>query len=97
MLVIHDLDVLFILPANNRETVSSAIPVWQFVTVAAKVMIAEQQSGSIEPGKNADMILFAQNPLQYIGVIRDVRLVIKGDRYFIPAQLYKAVGIKPFN
>ena len=64
---------------------------------SARLMNASNQSGSIAPGKWADMVLLSANPLEDISALRTTRLVFKGDRYFKPSQMYEAVGIKPFN
>jgi imidazolonepropionase-like amidohydrolase len=64
---------------------------------AAEVMGDSELSGSISPGKRADMVLLAENPLEDIAAVRSARLVFKGDRYFESNQLYQAIGIKPFQ
>ena len=51
----------------------------------------------ITPGKNADFVLLAGNPLQDISAVRRPVAVFKGDRWYDPARLYEAVGIRPFT
>jgi imidazolonepropionase-like amidohydrolase len=49
---------------------------------AARTMGADRDSGSIEPGKYADVIAVGGDPLRHIDVLRDPKLVIKhGQRY----------------
>jgi imidazolonepropionase-like amidohydrolase len=64
---------------------------------SAKVMGAEEHSGSIAIGKLADMVLLRGNPLDDIAAVRKPVLVIKGDHSYDPNALYTAIGIKPFN
>jgi len=52
--------------------------------------------GSIEPGKFADFLLVAGNPLEDISAIRQIRLVSRGGVIYFPAEIYTALGIKPF-
>ncbi|MFN3607744.1 MAG: Rid family hydrolase [Hyphomonas sp.] len=53
--------------------------------------------GAIEPGKLADFVLLAGNPLQDINAIRTPRMVVRdGDVYF-PSEIYEALSVKPFS
>jgi imidazolonepropionase-like amidohydrolase len=56
----------------------------------------DERTGSIEVGKDADLILIDGNPLDDISAVRRATLVIKGDTAYRPDQLYKAVGVTPF-
>jgi hypothetical protein len=42
-------------------------------------------------------VLLEGNPLENISAVRKPVAVFKGDRWFDPAQLYEAIGIKPFT
>jgi hypothetical protein len=63
---------------------------------SAQVIGVADQTGSIEPGKAADLLLLDGNPLQDISAIRRGVLVMKGDTLYRPEELYQAVGVKPF-
>jgi imidazolonepropionase-like amidohydrolase len=52
--------------------------------------------GVIMQGKRADLILVDGDPTQKITDIRNVALVVKGDRAYYPSEIHEALGIKPF-
>ena len=62
---------------------------------AARAMGMEKDSGTIEPGKRADVIVVDGNPLENISDIRKVSTVFAGGRMYQPAALWTAVGFKP--
>ncbi|MGD8359192.1 MAG: amidohydrolase family protein [Lysobacterales bacterium] len=64
---------------------------------SAEVMKAANDTGTITVGKRADFVLLAENPLEDISAVRRPVAVFKGDRWYDPAQLYEAVGIRPFT
>lgn len=64
---------------------------------SAKVAGDEEHSGSIHTGKDADMVLLRDDPLQDISAVRHPLIVFKGKHRYDPNALYQAVGIKPFN
>jgi imidazolonepropionase-like amidohydrolase len=63
---------------------------------SARVLGVEEQTGSIEAGKAADLVLLDGDPLQDIGAIRRGVLVMKGATLYRPDELYRAVGVEPF-
>ena len=62
---------------------------------AARVMGMDDELGSIEPGKLADLILVDGDPTTNISDIRRVVGAIKDGRVYDPAAIYRALGIEP--
>jgi imidazolonepropionase-like amidohydrolase len=62
---------------------------------SARVMGMDQGVGSIEAGKQADMILVDGNPLTDFSAMRRVIRVISNGRVYDPAPLWKSVGFQP--
>ena len=63
---------------------------------AAQVMGALERLGSIERGKQADLVLVDGDPTQDIGVIRRPRLVVRNGALFYPDEIHAALGVEPF-
>jgi imidazolonepropionase-like amidohydrolase len=63
--------------------------------VPAQAMGMEKESGTIEVGKRADVILVDGNPVENISDIRKVNVVFAGGRMYQPGALRTAVGFKP--
>lgn len=63
--------------------------------VPARAMGMEKDSGTIEAGKRADVILVDGNPLANISDIRKVSTVFAAGKMYQPAALWSAVGFKP--
>lgn len=63
---------------------------------SARILGVDGGTGSIEPGKAADLVLLDGNPLEDISAVRRAVLVIKGDVLYRPDDLYRAVGVEPF-
>jgi hypothetical protein len=61
----------------------------------ARLMKRDGRSGSIAPGKDADLLLIDGDPSRDIRDLRRVHLVIKGGRTVSPAALLDAVGVRP--
>ncbi|MBS1525297.1 MAG: amidohydrolase family protein [Bacteroidetes bacterium] len=58
----------------------------------AKVMKLDRSTGSIEEGKQADLIIVDGDPLKNIRDIRNVTAVIKGGKVYDPHTLHLLVG-----
>jgi imidazolonepropionase-like amidohydrolase len=63
--------------------------------VSARAMGLEKDSGTVEVGKRADLILVNGDPLTNIMDLRKVSRVVSNGRVYDPAKLWQAVGFKP--
>ncbi len=64
---------------------------------SAEVVGNEENVGSIEEGKQADLVFIDGNPLEDMNDIRKVALVIKGQNLYKPDEIYEEIGVKPFT
>ncbi|MTW14489.1 amidohydrolase family protein [Pseudoduganella eburnea] len=64
-------------------------------SVPARVMGMDKETGTIEAGKRADIIILDANPLEEIKNIRSVDKVIANGVMYDAAPLWKSVGFKP--
>jgi len=62
--------------------------------IPARVMGRAQQSGTLETGKQADLIIVDGNPLTNIRDIRKVRTVIKDGVLYDPVVLHRVAGFQ---
>ena len=63
--------------------------------VPARVMGLEKETGTVEKGKRADLILIRGNPLDDIHNTRNVEYVITDGAMYHTAELWQSVGFKP--
>jgi imidazolonepropionase-like amidohydrolase len=63
--------------------------------VSARAMKLDGDSGTIEVGKRADLILVDGDPLANIADLRKVTRVISNGHVFDPAKLWRSVGFQP--
>ncbi|WP_174286191.1 amidohydrolase family protein [Sphingomonas bacterium] len=63
--------------------------------VPARVMGLDKQLGTIEPGKQADMVLLNADPLADIHNTRRIAKTISAGAVYDPAPLWTVVGFKP--
>jgi len=54
---------------------------------AARVMGREEELGTLEPGKLADLLLLTADPTLDVANLRAIERVMKGGRIFDPAEL----------
>ncbi|SPE38066.1 hypothetical protein SBA6_800002 [Candidatus Sulfopaludibacter sp. SbA6] len=64
--------------------------------VPARAMHLDADSGTVEAGKRADLILVDGNPLENIGDLRKVSRVVANGRLYESAKLWKSVGFHPW-
>jgi imidazolonepropionase-like amidohydrolase len=88
----------FSLHVELEQYVAAGIPapkVLQLATLgAARVMRRDAETGSIAPGKAADLILVSGDPTSRIADIRRVTTVIKGGSVFDAGALYGTLGVR---
>jgi hypothetical protein len=60
--------------------------------VPARSMGLEREVGTVETGKQGDLLVLDANPLDDISNIRTVRLVMKGGRVYESAALWRVAG-----
>lgn len=81
--------------------VKAGIPAAEVLRIAtiksAKITGMEKTLGSIEEGKQADLILIDGNPLDNISDIRKVEWTMKGGNLYDAKDLYSTQGIKHFK
>ena len=63
--------------------------------VSARAMNLDRDSGSIEAGKRADLILVEGDPLTNIADLRNISRVVANGRLFDPAKLWQSVSFQP--
>jgi adenine deaminase len=63
---------------------------------AAVYLGQDHDRGTIARGKLADMVLVAGDPTRDISEVRRPRMVMAGGAVYFPAEIYRALGIRPF-
>lgn len=63
---------------------------------AARYLGTDQRLGTIAPGKLADLLLVDGDPTKDISAVRKVRLVVKGGAIYLPEEIHRALGVRPF-
>ena len=63
--------------------------------VPARAMKQDKESGTVEAGKRADLIVVEGDPLADIRNLRRVTTVVKAGRAYDPARLWRMVGFQP--
>jgi imidazolonepropionase-like amidohydrolase len=60
--------------------------------VPARMMHLDKESGTIEPGKRADLVVLAGDPISDIRNIRKIDAVVARGKSYEPAPLWKLIG-----
>ena len=63
--------------------------------VPARAMRLEGESGTLAPGKRADLVVLDADPLADVRNVRRVRWVVRGGRMYESAALWRAAGFAP--
>lgn len=63
---------------------------------SAAYLDRDDESGSIERGKLANLVLVAGDPTSDIKAIKRPRMVMVAGTVYFPSEIYDALGIKPF-
>jgi hypothetical protein len=63
---------------------------------AARVLGMDAESGTVEAGKRADLVILSADPLAAIRNIRSVEGVVANGRMYRPAELWRASGFQPW-
>jgi imidazolonepropionase-like amidohydrolase len=62
---------------------------------SARAMKLDQETGTIQTGKRADIVMLDGNPLEDFRNIRKINRVITNGRVYDPAKLWQSVGFRP--
>ncbi len=91
----------FALHKELENYVKAGIPaneVLKLATITSAIVTKTQNElGSIDVGKLADLVLIDGNPLDNISDIRKVELTIKDGKLFYAKDLYEAIGVTHFK
>jgi imidazolonepropionase-like amidohydrolase len=63
--------------------------------VPARMMHLDKEAGTIEPGKRADLVVLAGDPIADIHNIRKVETVVAHGKSYEPVPLWKLIGFSP--
>lgn len=87
------------LPRELELYVAAGIPPKEVLRLAtlgnAEVMKREKEYGRVLPGYVADLILIDGDPTLLMSDLRKVRHVVRGDRLYESAALFRSLGIAP--
>jgi len=81
--------------------VKSGIPAAEVLKLAtiksAEITGVSESVGSIEVGKQADLVLIDGNPLEDISDIRKIEWTMKGGNLYYAKELYNSIGVKNYK
>ncbi len=109
--LLHDAGVP-ILPGTDDSAglvLHSELETWQRAGIApaeilriatlgcARYFHLDQSLGTVERGKRADLLLIPGDPTHDVGLIRQVRMVMKDGAVYFPSEIHTGMEIKPFS
>lgn len=65
----------------------------RFGTAGAAELLSSEEIGTLEPGKRADLLAVAGDPLQNIEALREVRLLLQGGVKCTVPHLFNSGGL----
>jgi cytosine/adenosine deaminase-related metal-dependent hydrolase len=87
------------LPRELELYAAAGIPPKEVLRIAtlggAEIMKRDKTSGRVLPGYTADLILIDGDPTLLMSDVRKVRHVLRGDRLYESAAVFKTLGITP--
>jgi hypothetical protein len=90
----------FMLHRELELYVQAGVPPGEAIRIAtengARYSGVLHETGTIERGKRADLILVDGDPTKDISDIRRISYVLKGGVGYVPAELYEAFGVRRF-
>jgi imidazolonepropionase-like amidohydrolase len=89
----------FLLHRELELYVEAGIPaarVLQMATLDTARELGFDGFGAVETGMHADVILVDGDPTTDISAVRRIAMVTKGTDVYFPAEIYTALGVKPF-
>lgn len=88
------------LPSELEAWAHAGIPaadVLKAATVGSARWLGEDpRSGRVAPGMRADLMLVPGDPTRDLSVLRRVRLVMKDGAVYLPEEIHRALGVRPF-
>jgi imidazolonepropionase-like amidohydrolase len=91
----------FMLHRELELYVQAGVPAGEAIRIAtengARYSGVLHETGTIEPGKRADLILVDGDPTADISAIRRISYVLKEGVGYVPAELYEAFGVRRFT
>jgi imidazolonepropionase-like amidohydrolase len=86
-------------PRELELYVQAGIPASEVLALAtlgaARVMRQERESGSVAPGKRADLVLVDGDPTRDIAAVRNLDVVVCRGVVYDPDELLASVGVAP--
>ena len=92
--VLPGFDTVFELELYAKAGIPNAAVLQTASIVPARVMKMDDKLGSVQPGKLADVIVVAGNPLENVSALRNVKTTIKAGVIHDSRALYATAGVR---